>query len=192
VAHEAKCRKQKAFVVANNIAIQRAREASDQGDVQKILEPVMRISNENKDHYNQTRAIIELSQASQKTNPALGEKEMVQLMDAYYFLFNERLPSLFDRCHEALWQGLLARNDPNNLTSLFRYSSLYWRLRGHEDNEKRYIKSLMGVLGPALPAGRSERRTREAVYLSLRAKAAGLLPAPTPHVLPPLSKKEGN
>jgi tetratricopeptide (TPR) repeat protein len=188
--HEAKCRRQKAFVVANNIALRRARESSDQADVQKILEPVMRISNDNKDHYNQTRAIIELAQLELRTNSTLGEKEMVQLMKAYYFLFNERLPSLFDRCHDALWKGFAARNDPRNLTSLFRYSSLYWRLRGHEDHEKRYIEQLMTDFGSALLAGRSERSTREAVYLSVRAKAVGLLPAPTSPVLPPSTKTE--
>jgi hypothetical protein len=184
-AHEVKCRKQKAFVVANNIALQRARESTDQADVQKILEPVMRISSENKDHYNQTRAIIQLAQVTLKTKSTLGEKEMLQLMKAYYFLFNERLPTLFDRCHEALWQGFAAHKDPKNLTSLFRYSSLYWRLRGREDHEKRYIKSLMSNFGTALLADRSERSTREAVYLSVRAKAVGLLPAPNSPVLPP-------
>jgi len=190
IAHEAKCRKQKAFVVANNIALRRARESSDQTDVQKILEPVMRISSENKDHYNQTRAIIELAQLALRTNSTLGEKEMVQLMKAYYFLFNERLPALFDRCHEALWEGFAARNDPKNLTSLFRYSSLYWRLRGHEDHEKRYIKSLMSDFGSALLTDRSERSTRETIYLSVRARAVGLLPAPSSQFLPPSTKTE--
>jgi hypothetical protein len=184
-AHEIKCRRQNAHVAANNIALRRAREAlDDQVEVKKILAPVLRISKENKDHYNQTRAVIELAQLSLKSSATLGEKELLQLMNAYYFLFNERLPSLFDRCHDALWKGFEGSNDVRNLTSLFRYSSLYWRLRGHEEYEARYISSLMRGFGARLLTEQSsERPSRETAYLSVRAKAAGLLPAPSPRAL---------
>lgn len=125
-------------------------------------------------HYNQTRAIIELSQLT----PTLGDKEMLQLMNAYYFLFNERMPSLFDRCHKALWDGFVSRGDAKNLISLFRYSSLNWRLRGREDNERKYIQRLVSDFGSALSIHQSERSPRELAYLKVRAGAAGLLSAP--------------
>lgn len=134
----------------------------------------MNLSNDNRDHYNQTRAIIELSQLT----PTLGDKEMLQLMNAYYFLFNERMPSLFDRCHKALWDGFVSRGDAKNLISLFRYSSLNWRLRGREDNERKYIQRLVSDFGSALSIHQSERSPRELAYLKVRAGAAGLLSAP--------------
>lgn len=181
LAHEAKCRRRNAHVVANNIAIDRARSSSNRAEIQKILDPVMRISPENKDHYNQTRAIIELSKASLKSESGLADKEMGQLMDAYYFLFNEQLPSLFDSCHEALWDGLAFRSDVQNLTRLFRYSSLYWRLRSREDTERRYIGSLIDEFGSKimLPETSAEHQSKETAYLSFRAKAMGMLVAPS-------------
>ncbi|KYG22040.1 hypothetical protein SE92_18835 [Bradyrhizobium sp. AT1] len=184
-AHETKCRKQNANVVANNIAILRARESKDETQIKKILAPVMSLSSDNKDHYNQTRAIIELSQLSS----TLGDKEMFQLMNAYYFLFNERIPSLFDRCHEALWGGFEARNDATNLFSLFRYSSLNWRLRGHEEFEKKYIQQLISKFGSALAIETSDRSPRELAYLKARANAAGLLAAPSTNALSSTARK---
>lgn len=186
-AHETKCRRQNANVVANNIAIRRAREASDKTEVKKILAPVMNLSNDNKDHYNQTRAIIELSQLS----PTLGDKEMLQLMGAYYFLFNEHMPSLFDRCHDALWGGFESRGDANNLFSLFRYSSLNWRLRGREEFEKGYIQRAISKFGSALAIETSDRSPRELAYLKIRASAAGLLSAPSTQALPSSAEEEG-
>lgn len=181
IAHETKCRRRNAHVVANNIALDRARSSSNRAEVQRILEPVMRITPENKDHYNQTRGIIELSKASLKSESGLADKEMGQLMDAYYFLFNEQLPSLFDSCHEALWDGLAFRSDVQNLTRLFRYSSLYWRLRSREDTERRYIGSLIDEFGSKvmLQETSTEYQTKEAAYLSSRAKAMGMLSGPS-------------
>lgn len=177
-AHETKCRRQNANVVANNIAIRRARESKD--EVKRILAPVMNLTNGNKDHYNQTRAIIDLAQLS----TYLGDKEMIQLMGAYYFLFNERIPSLFDRCHKALWGGFESREDAKNLLSLFRYSSLNWRLRGREEFEAGYIERLTAKFGSgALLAETSDRAPRELAYLKIRAKAAGLLSAPSHNII---------
>ncbi|MCP9625831.1 metallophosphoesterase [Rhodopseudomonas palustris] len=169
-SHEMKCRRQKAFVVANNIALARAELVYSLEEKKAILAPVMVLTREKQDHYNQTRAIIELSQISLQTGRSLGERELSQLIDSYHFLFNERIAGIFDRCHDALWQEFTTTDDKQNLLSLFRHSSLYWRLRGREDRELKY-------LGEALNSARelvSNSSSRETAYIRARASANGV------------------
>jgi hypothetical protein len=175
IAHEAKCRRQKADVAANNIAILRARESARTPQEKiEILAPIMVVSRETKDHYNQTRAIIELSKLALDAGKRLGDKELSQLINSYHFLFNERIPSLFDSCHDALWKSFSASKDKENLLNLFRHSSLYWRLRGQERREKRFLTLLAKDMADttATPIG---NLSREAAYFRVRAGAVGLL-----------------
>jgi hypothetical protein len=71
----------------------------------------------------------------------LSDIEKMRLIDAYHFLFNERLSGLFDRCHSALWDEFEKNQDIANLLRLFRHSSLIWRLRGDE-KERPYLRRL--------------------------------------------------
>ena len=56
------------------------------------------------DYYNKTRAALKLAEISLDAGERLGEREMVDLISAYHFLFNERLQTLFDQCHDSLWK----------------------------------------------------------------------------------------
>jgi hypothetical protein len=175
-SHEVKCRRQKATTAANNIAISRAKSAGSPEERRKILDPIMVLSRDAKDHYNQTRAIIELSKLALDEGRTLTDRELSQLINAYHFLFNERLAPIFDRCHDALWGGFGAIDDYENLRSLFRHSSLYWRLRGKGAQEKKYMALLVDNVAQ-LPASDN---TREVSYFRARARAVGLIPASTP------------
>jgi len=169
-AHEIKCRRRKAFVAANNIALSRAKSAKSAEEKRQILAPIMLVNREEKDHYNQTRAVIELSRLSLDDGRSLGDRELSQLINAYHFLFNEKMANLFDRCHEALWREFSMTSDQNNLLSLFRHSSLYWRLRGSDDSEIKYLKKTIKI-AQQIPANTNNR---EFAYLMSRASAKGL------------------
>jgi hypothetical protein len=169
-AHENKCRRLKAVTAANNIALSRAR-SSDADERRKILEPVMLISRGTADHYNQTRAVIELSKLALGEGRPLTEKELSQLINAYHFLFSERIAPVFDRCHDALWSGFQAIDDDENLLNLFRHSSLYWRLRGKSGPELKYMK----LLAKRVANLEGQQDSRELSYFRARAQAVGLL-----------------
>jgi predicted MPP superfamily phosphohydrolase len=173
---EAQCRKSDANVVANNIALLRARELPDDPEgARRILAPIVQTSRTTKDFYNATRAVIELAELSTKSDERLTESDQSQLITAYHFVFNERFSSLFDRCHAALWKNFSDNEDKTNLLTLFRHSSLFWRLRGQESREIRYVRDLKARIG-TLISQRSSNLSREAAYYQSR--AANLLLEP--------------
>lgn len=175
-AHEVKCRRNGALVAANNIAITRAKETTNLEEKRKILGPVMVVNRDERDHYNQTRAVIDLSKITLNSGKTLNEKELSQLINAYHFLFNERIAGLFDDCHEALWKDFSLIKDQENLLTLFRHSSLYWRLRGRDDRELKYLKLMARDAQKYLVS----KNAREAAYFQARGESKGVLELPTP------------
>lgn len=164
---EARARKRDATITANNIAIIRAREGdNDAGQAREILAPIMASRNKT-DSYNKLRAAIELAEISKENGDFLSEAEIIYLVGAYHFIFNERLPGLFDRCHDALWWIFEARKDYRNLLVLFRHSSLYWRLAGNENREHRYVKQLAASITKGL-ASQITDIGRELAYYQIR------------------------
>jgi hypothetical protein len=171
---EDRCRKQKVTVVANNIAILRAREEKQDPDrIRDILLPVVKQSKKNPDSYNKMRAAIRLAELSLKSGENLREVDLRYLVGAYHFLFNERLPGLFDRCHESLWTSFDRSGQVGNLLTLFRYSSLYWRLTANESQEKSYLKKLVTRVGDTI-SEKLSTLSREAAYFLVRAGAQAL------------------
>lgn len=141
-ALEHRARKEGATVAAGNIALSLANHAGNNHDeVRNILAPVIN-SKSSSDHYNRIRAVVKMARISLKNGQSLTESERGQLVRAYHFVFNEQMPALFDKCHEALWQDFMKRDDLANLLILFRHSSLRWRLRGQVDKEQKYLEEL--------------------------------------------------
>ena len=162
-------RKKGAMVVANNIALLRALEAGDNPDqVREILMPVVNGPRDKPDFYNKTRAALQLATLSLNADEKLTEGELVYLIGAYHFLFNERMSFLFDQCHEALWRAFESVGDITNLLILFRYSSLYWQLRAGNSKESRYLQKLSKVLGKNI-SEKVSSLNREAAYYLVRA-----------------------
>jgi hypothetical protein len=179
------CRRQGATITANNIALTRAKEAEDNPDeVRRILSPVARNSKDNTDYYNRMRATLELAEISQNAGEKLSETDLVYLVNAYHFLFNERLPSLFDRCHESLWRTFEKTNETRNLLTLFRHSSLYWRLRGRDSKEEKYLKTLSNLTNNSIKNQPLSSLSREAAYFRIRA-GGQVLPAPSRKAIAP-------
>jgi tetratricopeptide (TPR) repeat protein len=174
-AIEKLCRRENADVAANNIALLRAREAADNANkVREILTPVVKGTRDSKDYYNRIRAVIELTNLSLEAGQRLSDADMSHLIGSYHFLFNERIPALFDKCHDTLWKGFDRTGDRDNLLRLFRHSSLYWRLRGREDKESPYLASLANRIGSDLSEKVASMK-REVAYYIVRAGAAKIV-----------------
>jgi hypothetical protein len=109
----------------------------------------------------------------------LSDREMVNLISAYQFLFNERLQSLFDQCHDSLWKTFERSRESDNLLTLFRHSSLYWRLRGKDAKEVPYIKKLSKIIGNSISDRRFSNLDREAAYYLIRSNSQNLPPLTT-------------
>lgn len=72
----------------------------------------------------------------------LSAVDLTRLINCYQFLLNERVPWMLDKCHRILWRAFLARHEWTNLLTLFRYSSVIWRLRGEETKELSSLQEL--------------------------------------------------
>jgi hypothetical protein len=178
---EIRCRKEGATVVANNIALTRSAEAAGDADlVRKILAPVVKTNGgEKQDFYNRMRAALELAELALDNGERLNEKDLVYLVNAYHFLFNERLPGFFEECHDALWRSFEAAGDLGNLLTLFRFSSLYWRLRGREKTEQKYWRKLAATVGNQF-SEKMSKLSREAAYFLVRAVSQDASPKSSP------------
>lgn len=53
---------------------------------------------------------------------------------------------MLNKCHGILWHAFIVRREWTNLLTLFRYSSVIWRLRGDEKNEVNYLWQLQDAL----------------------------------------------
>ncbi len=137
------------------------------------LAPVVHLSRTSKDFYNATRAIIELAELSVDAGEQISETEQSQLINAYHFVFSERFPNLFDRCHSVLWKSFSDNDDKSNLLTLFRHRSLFWRLRGNEASEKKYLQEMRIKIGESTDK-KSANLSREAAYYYSR--ISNLLP----------------
>ncbi len=139
---ERTCRRSSADVVANNLALRRAnREGTTREEADAALEEVIK-SKDVSDFYNRVRAIVRKVGMLNAADQPVSDGDKALLIDAYHFLFNERLPALFDSCHRALWDLFVREDDQDNLLRLFRHSSLIWRLRGGASHEQAYLRKL--------------------------------------------------
>ncbi|UUR07140.1 metallophosphoesterase family protein [Sphingomonas glaciei] len=155
--------------MVNTIALIRADDMSlDEVQRTQILDEVLDRSRNKKDFYNGVRALIKICAAKIAKGEYLTERDRSHLIDAYHFLYNERLSALFEECSDTLWADFERTGDVGNLLRLFRHSSFIWRLLGREQKEKGYIKRL-AKRAPKL--GVSVELERERAYYLARASA---------------------
>lgn len=187
---EAVCRKKGVHVVANNIALTRIGKKPDSPEAEAAVADVLRNSSKANDFYNTARAIIRKASNQINTDAELTEKEKDLLISSYLFLLGERLPLLFDRCHAALWNVFEKSDESGNLFSLFRHSSLIWRLRGDRETEARYLKKLARHAQSVIARDFGRLDKEIAYYLIRRGEGAGeidqrQLSPPTEEVVTP-------
>ena len=159
--------RKKANVLANNIrlTIASGRASHDSVDV-KVLQDMAKSGRRDGDHYNAVRAIVRLARLP-GSDRLMSDEDKSRLVEAYHFLYNERLFSLFDQCHDALWQVFEAENDRANLLKLFRRSSFIWRLNNREDKEAKYLAKLMKIVQGLMALGLTQT-SRDGLYFIVR------------------------
>jgi tetratricopeptide (TPR) repeat protein len=176
-AHEKECRKNKAYVAANNIALERVDsiEITEPKSALNLLQEVIENARIERDGYNLYRAVAKLGRIRNRLRLPFTASERAYLIEAYQFMYNERLESTFDSAHEALWGMFEREGDQDNLLRLFRKSSFIWRLRGDENRENGLLVRLANVIGEAM-AFDLRTVSREVAYFVVRkARAAGLV-----------------
>jgi tetratricopeptide (TPR) repeat protein len=173
---ERKCRRTGAHSLANNIAliVSHALKRSRPDDAKDILNEVMIKAELVGDYYNLTRAAVDLADITLRGEASLPLQDQHRLIAAYHYLFNERIPGVFERCHDVLWRALEAANDVASLLVLFRQSSFLWRIRGSDHKESKYIGSLSARLSGTLPSN-ILNMNRELAYFHVRAAPVALV-----------------
>ena len=143
-------RKKRCNVVANNIALEMGGAVSDSEQQMVYLNSVLESGRSDKDHYNFVRALLRIARLSIDESGVLSRQLFDDCVRAYSYLYNQRIDVLFESCHRILWDVFSARGDEQNLLTLYRYSSLVWRLRRKTKNEQKYRDALTVVLGSRL------------------------------------------
>jgi len=154
------------IVTTNNIRLILAKEEDDHEKASMLLKEVVLTRAESNDFYNGVRAALDLAERQSRT-AKLEEAERLRLIDAYHFLYSERMINLFDRCHEALWNEFERSGQIENLLNLFRHSSFIWRLNGHESTEARYLSKLVRKVQDVI-ASEKIRGSRDGAYFVVR------------------------
>jgi predicted MPP superfamily phosphohydrolase len=142
ISLEREARRKGSTVVANNIALDLASEINNSTESAKYLNAVVSSGREAGDFYNEIRAYIDIADRRLQVAGKLENHELIKLIAAYQYLFNQRIPSLFDKCHRLLWSAFDKLGQSHNLLALFRNSSFIWRIRGVENKEKTYLDDL--------------------------------------------------
>jgi len=129
------------FVTANNIALVLARKEKDWKQSLRYQEKVL---SGREDLYNRTRAVIDKVELLTQNNSIskLTTRDRTLLGAAYAYSYGQRMTGLFDRCHTVIWGLLTRENLLGQLIRLFRHSSFWWRIKGDERKESKYLHEL--------------------------------------------------
>ena len=118
-----KARKNKAFIAANNIALNLAEACKDIADRKRQVTLIYEQTIKDDDNYNAVRAIIKISKIYLDDEVILPDEMLMRLIQAYNYLYADDLQILFNECHAVLWRTFESRNEIEILFRLFRYSS---------------------------------------------------------------------
>lgn len=124
--------KTKASTLYSNIALDRAYELDESPAKVDMFKDLVEYCHETKNLYNQIRATLGYADSLLAVRGSLGAKEVSALMSIYHHLHHDNMSSLHAKCHRILFRAFKLNNDYINLLQLFKYSSLYWRIRDEQ------------------------------------------------------------
>ena len=163
---EARARGKKAVTVANNIAYFLANNTPGQFSEKRAkLRTIAASAKRNNDPYSAAQAIVAIADLAKNDTEGLTSQELSGLIEAYHYLYNERIGSLFHRCHDGLWRHFYQQSDIENLLRLFRHSSFIWRIYGEESRERPCIEQISSLGSREIPT-----ESTEGAYLMMRAE----------------------
>jgi tetratricopeptide (TPR) repeat protein/predicted MPP superfamily phosphohydrolase len=156
-------------VLANNLLLTCMDESDDDEEKELLGEEVIASASRDDDHYNAMRASLRLCEGTVNKNKPLKIVDLSRVIEAYQYLLDESMDSLFRTAHKVLWKHFKLLGDTENLLRLFRHSSFKWQLRGQGSADSKYAAEVIGLLGDQLRAG-IMRSTREVAYLLVRSE----------------------
>lgn len=157
---ERKARKHKETSAANNISLRLYALLGKSKD--QYVDTV--INHSETGLYTRVRALIS------KYESVLAAEEysrftpgvIAELKRAYHYLFCQRLDGLFNRCSELLWKIAVVNSDLEYLYTLFKSSSIIWRVNSMPEKELIFASELVSITTPTRLAN------GEVQYLQIR------------------------
>ena len=136
---ERSARRDGCLLAANNICLQLVSHTTD--DNEKYLKLVLDTENST---YTRIRALITYSRKLLISNPdrIISGGVLSSIVDAYRYLFLQRI-SLFNKCHDLLWDVFKIFAKFPDLYQVYRTSSILWRLNGDSSKEYKYAQDLI-------------------------------------------------
>ncbi|HEY2452399.1 MAG TPA: hypothetical protein VGI71_07220 [Scandinavium sp.] len=143
---ERKARKHKETTTANNISLRLYSLLGNSND--QYVDNV--INHSETGLYTRIRALVS------KYESVLAAEEffritpevIVELKRAYNYLFCQRLDGLFNRCSELLWRTAVFNSDLEYLYTLFKSSSIIWRVNSMPEKELVFASELVSITTP--------------------------------------------
>lgn len=169
---ETVARKNGSVVAANSIALDLARALKNE-DKHASDHFLKRVLDSKDDDYNRMRAIAQHASrlVAQGRVSALNPAERRLLERAYSYSYVQRMPAIFDQCHDSLWKILSVESKIGQLLRLFRHSSFFWRIGGDSKKEKTCVIELSSVVSADIVDRTSDLGDTEVEYFKGRKRA---------------------
>ncbi|WP_390224620.1 hypothetical protein [Brenneria goodwinii] len=157
---ERKARKHKEITTANNISLRIYALLSSNRD--QYVDSV--INNKETGVYTRVRGLVSKyeSVVSADEYEKITPEVVNELKRAYHYLFCQRLDNLFNKCSELLWKIAINKGDVKYLYTLFKSSSIIWRVNSAPEKELMFATALVSIVKP------THIEPGEAQYLQIR------------------------
>lgn len=148
---EKKLRDGNDIVVANNLALNICDKEITKDAKLKWVHAVLESNN---DTYNKYRAINRKATIllEHDGNINLSKDELKTLHSGYIYSFSQKMTSIFNGAHNALWEYFAQNNNFSSLSNLFQHSSLFWRIYDNNSKERDYSNKLINLTNQLLPS----------------------------------------
>jgi tetratricopeptide (TPR) repeat protein len=173
-ALEKRCRNKNFFIAANNIAVQLIAEFENESNRKDLYKTIASRARSDNDNYNFIKSTINFSRIAIKQSDKLTNKDIVNLIICYHYVCSQRMTTLFNQSHECLWSEFERLGETTNLVTLFKHSSLLFRLSADEAREKLYLERLINTDIPALQSALSLVSEPDKIYIINRMLRLGL------------------
>ncbi len=165
---EKTCRNKGYTIAANNIALQIVSEYETEFRRKDLYKEIALLAKNGNDGYNFIKATVNYSKLVISQRENLSSKELLNLIMSYHYLCSQRMKTLFNKAHDCLWEEFEHRGDPSSLITLFKQSSLLFRLQSDDARERKYLTRLANIPSPQLQATLSMATESEKTYLVSR------------------------
>lgn len=157
---ERKARKHKETSTANNISLRLYSLLGNSND--QYVDTV--ISHSETGLYTRVRALVSKYESVLEAEEyfRITPEVVTELKRAYNYLFCQRLDGLFNRCSSLLWRIAVFNRDLEYLYTLFKSSSIIWRVNSMPEIELIFASELVNITTPSLLAN------GEVQYLRIR------------------------